>query len=141
MNRDNLTRLADYLDSLPQGYKHFQMDSFFAHKNGFDTSDIPKKPVPTRCGTVACAIGHGPAAGVPVGEHTDWEEYAAANFIPISAEYYWCFAALWAHYDDTPQGAAARIRYLLDGNEVPNKDERWLHPKSEYVTLYERYLQ
>lgn len=121
INVENCTRLAEYLESLPEDYDRFTMETFFMKADGREPSLPTLNPGPAMhvCGTAACAIGHGPAAGVPVGRATSWMEYSE-NFAPVlSNEWDWMFAASWNDVDDTHRGAAARIRYLLDGNEVP----------------------
>src|SRR5688500_13801651 len=74
----NLARLADYLSRLPRDYRHFAMQDFLVVPSGPDFLG----PVRARCveaeyartgstegwtcGTAACALGHGPAAGIPL---------------------------------------------------------------------------
>src|SRR3546814_5612592 len=52
----NLRRLAAYLMALPEDYAKFDM--------GWWTADS-RSPGATTCGTVACAGGQGPLAGIP----------------------------------------------------------------------------
>jgi hypothetical protein len=68
------------------------------------------------CGTVACALGHGPAAGILFDNNTHgWTAYSL-NFLPSTVidEWAWLFAAEWSKFDNTPLGAAKRIRTLLE---------------------------
>jgi len=75
------------------------------------------------CGTVACAIGHGPAAGVAPQGGEGWSDYTIRAFGDGENDtsdrdtrvgvYTWAFHEAWAHYDNTPLGAAQRIRYAL----------------------------
>lgn len=124
-HRRNLAKLADYLEALPRRYRHFKMASYadglkdegqYALKNGGVTG----------CGAVACAVGHGPAAGIYFRKaegyvsHLNgkfvpgWESYCE-RFVPVEfcPEYDWAFGGTWSAYDNHHWGAAARIRYLL----------------------------
>lgn len=111
--RDNLNKLADYLLSLPDDYKDFDMSQFHIYPIN---SELYK---PNICGTSACAVGHGPNAGI--GDYrtcANWIEYSQKYLIYDinSADWYWCFSGGWADVDDTPHGAAKRIKqYLRSG--------------------------
>lgn len=125
MNRDNLLKLAAYLENLPADYEHFSMASYFeppvvngrphlgeqeALRNYSHTGEMP-------CGTVACAAGHGPAAGIPFPKSTQfygWMGYIDAVFNLGIAEESFLFSGMWTSFDDTPLGAAQRIYYLLE---------------------------
>lgn len=84
------------------------------------------------CGTVACAVGHGPLAGIEMtpGEKkakdagVGWAVYCARAFgvSNISPEMGWLFQSWWQKKDNTPEGAAARIRYYLK-HGVPIRPE------------------
>lgn len=136
---NNLSKLATYLENLPEKYKRFDMCSFMssppfkcipADQVALATYIENQKEVP--CGTVACAVGHGPAAGVELNDiyieiapnskiYVDWDGYSE-KFIPqITSLWEWCFGSDWESIDNTHRGAAARIRYVLNGNEVPCK--------------------
>ena len=106
--RSNLTRLADYL---AKGKT----------KHQFDMRDYYEE---SPCGTVACAAGHGPAAGVRMMKAEDWVEYVDRVFGESVAQWYWCFCDCWGSTDNTPQGAAARIRYMLENGVPENYDEQ-----------------
>jgi hypothetical protein len=90
------------------------------------------------CGTVACAVGHGPAAGIPLAKaniktrrrkgvdvvtEIDFEAYSK-NFVPgfLSYAFDWLFGGEWTGVDNHHWGAAARIRFYLDKNGVPADD-------------------
>lgn len=95
-HKANLTALAGYLATLPKDYEHFNMTVFHAtevfeeygevdYATSVEPLDIhygerPKDPSNV-CGTAACAIGHGPAAGIAVGP-TDytWDQYSRRVF-------------------------------------------------------------
>lgn len=134
--RANLKKLADYLATGQTAMK-------------FDMSDYCRKPIDPKkakelrvslsymdtvfiqnaeCGTVACAIGHGPAAGIP--SHVNdagWWDYTSRAFgiQPGHEEldddlWAWMFSSEWKDTDNTPQGAAARIRWFLDHDCAPD---------------------
>jgi hypothetical protein len=122
---ENLRKLATHLENLPKDYEHFDMGVYFDHNGSNHTHEGFN---PNTCGTVACAVGHGPAAGIPVdveefyddGKRIYWNEYGIRSFADDYNEYKFMFSGAWAYVDDTPHGAAARIRYVLDENPVPD---------------------
>jgi len=140
--RANLDKLATYLEALPEGYDHFDMRWYFEALDDFDALDdfealglTPDTDIVALssgrcttehlnvCGTVACAIGHGPAAGVAPQGGEGWSDYTIRAFGDGENDtsdrdtrvgvYTWAFHEAWAHYDNTPLGAAQRIRYAL----------------------------
>lgn len=79
-------------------------------------SDISHRCGATLCGTVGCAIGHGPYAGIKNPECLNWDEYSLKSF--GLAQYHEgaghsLFSWRWMDVDNTPNGAAKRILYLL----------------------------
>jgi hypothetical protein len=103
--RANLAKLAAYLRTLPADYRDFDMSTFCRGGN------IPRV-VP--CGTAACAVGHGPSAGVePIAEDTSWLAYADRVFGADCDAHYWMFGGGWGERDNTVLGAAARIEHTL----------------------------
>lgn len=146
MNRKNLRKLATYLGNLPRNYDAFEMEIFFSGTSREAENEYAERNGGVgACGAVACAVGHGPSAGIlfpPASEESelwilsnhnplpelipDWTEYSKLNFINNSenpGEWEWCFGGGWTHVDNTPQGAAARIRWLLAGNTPPEIDD------------------
>jgi hypothetical protein len=141
--RQNLVKLADYLESLPERYKHFNMSSFADHNGDCNVDKdfemlVVKKPEVflSNCGTVACAVGHGPAAGLaPILEEFDiqgrgkqrrvvdfdWHSYTVRVFgvYGLTYEFSWMFGGMWSDIDNHHYGAAARIRYFLDTSLTP----------------------
>jgi hypothetical protein len=116
--RENLLKLADYLATLPKGYKHFEMAVFFC----FDKKENDRQTTPPQiirykrgCGTIACAVGHGPTAGIENKGWRKWGEYTQGAFgiDTFSGDFQFLFSSDWSHYDNTPQGAANRIYYAL----------------------------
>lgn len=140
--RANLDALATYLEKLPANYRHFGMACFL---DGDDDEAIVKYARENggvrTCGTAACAVGHGPAAGILVPErmispYVDWDEYTAL-FAPVACiTTDWSFGGAWSRIDNTHHGAAARIRYLLEHGEPP---EGYLEPARKWKPLYAPY--
>lgn len=155
--RARLEKLAAYLEGLPADYAHFGMGNYLeassheglleyaAHNGGVH-----------QCGTAACALGHGPAAGILAPpsvldvfrKHDSyqswrgWEAYARlfVGGVPGHFLFEWCFGGAWSEVDDTHHGAAARIRYLLDGGEVDGEFESHNAIDSpHFVALYAPY--
>lgn len=122
-HRDNLEKLATHLDALPVDYEHFDMRDYNALGGSSEWPNRQSLDIRQRsydCGTVACAVGHGPAAGIRVYGDQSWSEYAYRVFgmDRFSDAFEYLFGSTWRVYDNTPQGAAERIRtYLkLNGN-------------------------
>ena len=68
----------------------------------------------TDCGTVACACGHGPLAGVKPKRGEDWEDYSIRAFTNGQPRLWsFLFSSDWHDVDNTPKGAAARIRQAI----------------------------
>lgn len=116
MNTENLLKLATYLLS-GELKAEFDMISFTD-----SVLPIEQANFKTECGTVGCAAGHGPYAGIPKHSTETWTEYIGRVFdvhvIPntpntLYMEWDWLFGADWREIDNTPQGAAKRILYLI----------------------------
>jgi len=149
-HRENLAKLATHLESLPVDYNHFNMGLYFYSAASVtidrSTHDYFKDPERINiCGTVACALGHGPASGVKPTETESftWSGYSE-KFIPrgeqlLRAEFYWLFCGAWERVENTHYGAAARIRYLLDHGHPPEKFTVDTFYSYEAVALYAPY--
>lgn len=156
MNRENLKKLANYLESLPEDYSHFDMRSFILKSRYQDPAGYWQARsdevnyatmggLPEYCGTAACAVGHGPAAGITLSSAylygnnmvVDWARYSLACFTEEAttntALWSFLFGSKWVTIDNHHWGAAARIRYILDGNEVGPDDP------SVYYSYDKRY--
>ena len=99
----NLEQLATYLEGLPEDYEWFDMLSYSEE---------------AECGTVACACGHGPEAGIKIKFGEEWDDYAVRAFgvSYLSENWDFLFSASWASYQPTHKQAAERIRvFLKDG--------------------------
>ncbi len=86
---DNLDRLANYLDSLAPDYDRFDMRTYFGSRQpsgylGHCSVAAYSQLVPSLdcvpCGTAACALGHGPAAGVRISGDDTWMGYCRRAF-------------------------------------------------------------
>ena len=127
LHRKNLLKLAAGLLSLPKNTEKFDMVTYFVSPKLGDTS-LPTKVV--ECGTAACAVGWAPTFGIKPKKNEDWEEYSYRTLIGASLfisadEWDWCFHSHWSHTDNTPQGAAKRIIWLLlHGLPDNHRDQR-----------------
>lgn len=119
----NLKQLADYLAALPEDYDHFDM-RYYAYYTSYVGAEILNIDADfyNKCGTAACAVGHGPAAGIQTDGYNSWMEYAVENFIPEDNDdvFTWLFDEDWAFVDNTPNGAAKRIYWYLKHGRVPD---------------------
>jgi len=102
----NCKKLAAYLLELPDDYDKFDM--WWYTRNG-------EQPQETDCGTVACAAGHGPAAGIEPLPGEYWATYTQRVFSASP----WMFASDWSRHDNTAHGAAKRIVYALRNRTLP----------------------
>ncbi len=146
--RANLEKLASYLEGLPEDYAHFDM-GLYVDDNGDDDAVAHyarHNGGVASCGTTACAVGHGPAAGVLVDEifitrwSISWGQYARMAFGcgPGSQFFEWLFSEDWSDVDNTHHGAAARIRAFLDKG-IPQGWNRYNERTLEDVALYAPY--
>lgn len=110
-HEENLRKLAAYLLSGELKAK-FNM-GYYAH-NGSATA--------TKCGSVGCAIGHGPHAGIEkiVGE--SWGIYGNRVFGELL--WSWAFSSFWEDTDNIPDGAARRILWALDKGIPKNSEDQ-----------------
>jgi hypothetical protein len=147
MSIKNLLKLATYLESLPENYEHFEMRDYLdgGDPTKYQTYALTNGGPMKTCGAAACAVGHGPSAGflfLPeelMEDHIyneslheyvdflnpDWHQYAARVFCDSEEyedEYRYMFGGYWSRSDNTPWGAAARIRLICAEGEAP-RDE------------------
>lgn len=115
MNRLNLARLAIYLNNLALTYSGFDMGTYTSSQvNPIDATK------PNECGTVGCAVGHAicvPDLPPPV-DNEGWDYYGRRIFFPDQSSmretlYSFFFSGRWADFDNTSQGAAKRIWFVL----------------------------
>ena len=115
-HKDNLLKLAAYLETLPDDYEQFDMSEYMSARDGDygETLDISERSKPV-CGTVACAVGHGPSAGIRLYGDANWGDYAERVFGYMSGDSFeYMFGSRWSDIDNTPKGAAKRIRTFLE---------------------------
>jgi len=152
--RENLDKLATYLENLPADYSAFNMAHYFI-TDGITSekefAEIEAKYAREnggvgKCGAVACAVGHGPSAGVlfdefdfspTIGRYrtADWTTYVEKFCTNGSPEWEFMFGGGWAYHDNTPQGAAKRIRYTLANYTVSYR----LGCYQEMIPVYEAF--
>lgn len=120
---DNLRKLANYLmrfSKLKRPKSTFDMSKF----SDGEAFAIARKE--TECGTFGCAVGHGPYAGVAKRKNENWNDYAERAFGAVMAEgvWRWLFSSLWCVTDNTPAGAAKRIRWYFEhGVPIDHRDQ------------------
>ena len=114
----NLNKLADYLDSLPDDYAHFRMKSYVADYEDdgisydFDLGEADTDRV-LNCGTCACAVGHGPLAGILPLPGEGWHAYEERVFgLTMTECDDWDYLFGPCNPDDA-KAAASRIREYL----------------------------
>ena len=144
VHKERLRKLAEYLlTQVPE--EQFDMRLF---RDGDHDQHI--------CGTAGCALGWSPAIMAP-STHRKYlrsvEEGESVNkvYAVISEEYFgidtfhpskiwdYLFSSFWSDTDNTPQGAGARILYLLD-HGVPDCFRGGGNPRHWDTSHYQHYL-
>lgn len=125
--RNNLLKLADHLLNKPLKAE-FDMGLFCPIALADSNKSV------NICGTVGCALGHTTYIIEEKSGHETWDAYSERLFGLSKAdeEWSWCFGSLWTSVDNSPQGAAYRIRYMLGTGGIPQlqnwpdyTSERW----------------
>ena len=106
MNKENLKLMADYIETVPQ-------DKFDVER--FRTGQIKYH----ECDSVGCVIGHCtvldknplPMDCGRIIFYAWARDFAGLN--PNSSEWKYLFSLHWTAVDNTPTGAAKRIRYFI----------------------------
>src|SRR3546814_12476889 len=122
----NQSKLADYLLRVAADYDDFDMGTC-CKLPGTEREFGPGDAHP--CGSVGCALGHGPRAGIhPVLDDDTWPDYCESQFGMrwFSDEAEWCFGGAWSMIDDTPRGAGLRIRLMLERSEERCVRQGWV---------------
>ena len=143
--RANLVILADFLDrAVPppkfEMYMYISRESvegqvldhsyIYAIAEAKDWPIAATQELYSHCNTAACAAGHGPLAGIEPLEYETWNAYVRRCFVDthygsgVSREFNWLFASDWTFFDNTPRGAAARIRYFLEHGVPDDADHQ-----------------
>lgn len=136
INYENLETIAAYTENRPQ--EGFDMSQFCADDHGDDT-----KP---SCGSHMCIIGDLPVIGGEFRVRPDefecytpykvvyWNEYSerVTGLDHCSDEWNYLFGGEWVYVDNTPKGAAARIRYFIKNGlpEDPYGEQEGSEPLS-----------
>jgi hypothetical protein len=122
--KKRLLALADHIEAVPQDL--FDMESYRLEDDTLEG-----------CGTVGCALGHAPAllikrfhvrpASITMTMYSeiviDWDkvalQFGITDDVFNSPAMAYLFHALWKHVDNTPTGAAKRIRWVVKHGGVP----------------------
>ena len=108
MNIKHLELLANYLDGFDMKFGWSDWFDGVPHIEGF-RQELPKER-----------------------DHNYLCDHLGIN----TEQYRWCFDATWCLYDNTHQGAAKRIRCLVDNNGLCDWDGII---KPEHVDMYQHY--
>ena len=115
--------MADYIETIPQ--EQFNMKTY-------RSGSLESK----ECDSIGCVIGHciildsRPIDDFPklidnyIG-YSKWSE-KFTKLSRYSPEWSWCFSSDWEGVDNTPEGAAKRIRYLVNHGLPENHREQRL---------------
>lgn len=124
MNKENLLKIANYIETIPQ--EKFDMDSY---RTGDQRA--------VECNSVGCVIGHSTVlfpeivAKHRVKEDSLWKYNILFTSFSDEVtgledvEWRWCFSYIWSDIDNTPTGAAKRIRMLVNGEVTRNMLNEW----------------
>lgn len=122
--RKNLKKLRDYLSGPLHEGSEFNMSTF---------SDSTHVLSATECGSIGCAVGHGPYAGIKKRPDELWTQYAIRVFgagfnkkttIEECYNWHWLFDASWAKCFPTKDDAVKRIDALLQYGSVQKLVDR-----------------
>jgi len=115
LNIPNLKKLSPYL----HGYSKMEVKLAEFGMRSYASGNIGDDAI--SCGTAGCAVGHAPYAGILKTNKEGWTKYSHRALIDEDADYKnsynawaWCFSGAWGNVDDTANGAACRIDYLLE---------------------------
>jgi len=105
MNRENLQKMADYIRTIPQ-------DRFSMKFYRFGQHETPE------CDSVGCIVGHCTILDtnpLPIyrSKAINFNEWSDQFTLLYGASWAWCFSERWARVDNTSEGAALRIEWLL----------------------------
>ena len=128
-HKENLKMLADYLLS---GELNASFD-MMSYVGGYDDDYYDYM---MNCGTVGCAVGHGPYAGIPKSKDEQWVSYCERAFgiNQFSYEFRWLFSSMWVNVDNSPEGAGMRILYFLK-NGLPENFQDQMTGSSDLCYL------
>jgi hypothetical protein len=84
------------------------------------------------CGTAGCAMGYFPTWIPAISGEICWYQYEVRVTGLALDPWLWCFDLDWSLIDNTPQGAARRILYLLD-NGLPDNWRKQMRGDAPYI--------
>jgi hypothetical protein len=119
---DNLLRMADYIETVPQ--EKFDM---YHYRNG-----DKKSP---ECDSVGCVIGHSTildpvlTMDLVIEGEIFFSRFDSRFCATDTDEQLYLFSSDWKFYDNTPAGAAQRIRFFVK-NGLP---ENWREYPLDYL--------
>ncbi len=118
MKIENLKLMADYIETVPP--EMFDMRTF--RDRGFETE--------IKCNSVGCVIGHcvhlGPEFVIITCGKIEFM-FWSIRFTGLhyqQDQWKWCFDSNWDEFDNTPTGAAKRIRWLIANGLPENWEEQ-----------------
>lgn len=141
MNIQLLNKLATFLETTP--IPNFNMVPYVV---GFMPNDLVLyvTGVLNVLPPEACAIGCGPAAGIPLlpeeiqyGTSPMWGKYLD-RFTDVYFQQSWIMSPQWQYTDPGQAAAAARIRYLLVNGDVP---PGYQFPETSYIPFYKEFVR
>lgn len=108
MNKENLLKAADYIETVPQ--ELFSMGNYRYVEDGESHE----------CNSVGCILGHctklDEIDNIP--RLTDgtikFRQWSDTFFEVSNSEWFYLFSSDWFFIDNTPTGAAKRIRYIVE---------------------------
>lgn len=110
-HRDRLAALADLLETVPDD--RFDMSWFHSRLGNGSPEGVAE--LRDECGTAGCALGWATTLFPSLGGEGWWDYVNRVFGLPVSEEAWsWMFSDWWRDWDNTPRGAAARIRHLLE---------------------------
>ena len=113
INRKNFAILALYLWETDIPKEKFDMSHYCYSEDKESEVDLRQalEEYKNDCGTSACALGHGPIAGIKPRITSSWSGYCRDNFVSDNSQVWeFCFGPKWP---DCPKFAAQRIAYML----------------------------
>lgn len=137
MNKVNLLKLADYLEGELKAV--FNME-YYADMSGSMSGENRHN-----CGSVGCAVGHAPYAGITKLPNEPWETYALRVFDVTPHEFDFLFHGRWGSRTimNDPNITACRIRYFVVNGVPIDWDDNWTWtppvaelPVPQVVTVY-----
>jgi hypothetical protein len=120
MNKVNLLRMADHIETIPQ--KDFNM---FEYRSGGGYYDE------IECNSVGCAVGHCTILDSENIKKNFMDKYGSIEFtywskvfteVTNNLQWEYLFSYAWVNVDNTPQGTAKRIRDVVKNGFPENMD-------------------